>query len=217
MHAWETNHTRHTPMHTHTNSRECTHTHKENENTHTQLSKHWLLGRAPLWFWLPVKGKQHELLWPKKCIPDQSHMRLALHLYHVSVLALRGLGKFRSAPRQIQKRTSRTAGVRRWMKNRPIFIAELTSAFFFKVSTWQIFHEFHVCSIRELLKGLDSPATKARDEEKWKYLRGKATGQTFHHLPVCSTSEAARNPPKINHLNNCLNIDCPPNKASEIQ
>lgn len=105
-----------------------------NTHTRTHLSKHWLLGRAPLWFWLPVKGKQHELLWPKKCIPDQSHMRLALHLYHVSALALRGFEKFRSALREMQGRTSRPAGVENWMKNRLIFTAELSSAFFKKDS-----------------------------------------------------------------------------------
>lgn len=68
-----------------------------------RLSKHWLLGRTPQWFWLPVKGKQHELLWPKKCILDQSHMCLALHLYHVSALALWKLEKFRSAWREMEE------------------------------------------------------------------------------------------------------------------
>lgn len=123
---------------------------EEKVHTHTQLSKHWLLGREPLWFWLPVKGKQHELLWPKKCIPDQSHMRLALHLYHVSALTHRGLEKFRSAQREMQERTGRTAGVRRWMKNRLIFMVELTSAFFsfFFPKSLPGKYEFHMCSIR---------------------------------------------------------------------
>ena len=191
MHAWEAH------THTETNWRECTYTQSQRRDlshTHTVLSKQWLLGRAPLWFWLPVKGKQHELLWPKKCNPDQSHMCLALHLYHVSALALRGLEKFRSALREMQERTSRAAGVRRWMKNRLIFMVELTSAFF-KKSTWQIWVS-HVFNLKALLKSLSSPDARVRDEEKWKYLRGKATGQTFHHLPVSSTSESSLKSPE---------------------
>lgn len=45
-------------------------------------------------------------------------------------------------------------------------------------------------------KSLSSPDIRVRDEEKWKYLRGKATGQTFHHLPVSSTSESSKKSPE---------------------
>lgn len=59
---------------------------------------------------------------------------------------------------------------------------------FSKKSTWQIWFS-HVFNLNVLLKSLSSPDMRVRDEEKWKYLQAKATSQTFHHLPVSSTSE----------------------------
>lgn len=116
MHAWEA-HTR-----SETNERECTSTHPhKGEWTHTHtLIQTVTPGQSATMVWLPVKGK-HEWLWPKKCSPDQSHMHLALHLYHVSALAFTGLEKFRSALKETQARTSRAAGGKRWMKNRLLF------------------------------------------------------------------------------------------------
>lgn len=110
-----------------------------NTHTHTHsLIQTVTLGQRATMVWLPQKGRQRERLWPKKCSPDQSHMHLALHLYHVSALACRGLEKFRSALRETQVGTSRTAGKKkqkqkRWKKNWLIFVVELTSAFFQKM------------------------------------------------------------------------------------
>lgn len=240
MHAWKRNHTGTHPyadrlkgMHMYTHKEEWiqtlpfshTHSHKHTlSNTHTALSKHWLSGRAPLWFWLPVKGKQHELLWPKKCIPDQSHMRLALHLYHVSALALRGLEKFGSALREMLQRTSRAAGVRRWMKNRLIFMAELTSAFFFfffvQKPTWQIWVS-HVSRLRGLLKGLSSPDFTG---ERWRKMKISSRWSNGPDLssPACQLLlwKLLEILGGIHHLNNRLVTDSnrsPPDTASEIQ
>lgn len=152
------------------------------------------LGRAPLWFWLSVKGKQHELLWPKKCIPDHSHMRLALHLYHVSVLPLWGLEKFRSGWKDKQEKTSseqQESGAEWRIDQFLLWSWLLLFLFSFFSSKSLQSKQLHMCSIKEsCFKGLTSTDTTGERRRKMKTsFLDEATGRSFHHLHVRSTFE----------------------------
>lgn len=111
--------------------------------------------------------------------PDQYHMHLALHLYHVSALAFRGLEKFRSTRREMQAggQSEQQESGAEWKIDWLFFLqAELTSAFFFffcRESTWQtrLSHEFDLSAP---LKTPGSPDTRC---DRWGEVKIAESGE----------------------------------------
>lgn len=82
-----------------------------------------------------------------------------------------------------------------WRIDRFLWWSWLQPFFFLKKSSWQNAVS-RVFNQEGLFKGLSTPDIRVRDEEGWKYVWGKETGETFHHLPANSTSERCKKSPK---------------------
>lgn len=89
------------------------------------------------------------------------------------------------------------------MKNRLIFMVELTSAFFFFFKEVYLAVMSFRCIQSEsaVKKSLSSLDIKVRDEEKSKYLVKQLARPFITRLPALPL-KAPRNPPGIHHLNN---------------